>query len=192
MKPNRCCGSKLARRAALLHLALAVAASLGACNRTAAAQADEPSDPHAQLARPLHDVTTLPPPAVTPAGPRYRTTGTPYDGVLAGDPHSGRFIAQRDPDGAYGEGPVRLRDHRVGRVNPGFLFLVGLIVVGLLVRLGRRRPPAAGFTTPQAGVASRPVVALACGRCSRVVDVPRDRLARGIFCPRCGSRMPGE
>ena len=79
------------------------------------------------------------------------------------------------------------------------LLTAGVACLLLLLAIWRRRRtdphplPARAASTREGAVvlrSSREIVALACNRCSRVVDVPRDRLAGGLFCPRCGSRMP--
>ena len=71
------------------------------------------------------------------------------------------------------------------------LLAIGIFSCFVLLGIWRRRPapPPGAFTMP-VHANPREIIALACHRCSRVVDVPRDRLVNGLFCPRCGSRMP--
>lgn len=41
-------------------------------------------------------------------------------------------------------------------------------------------------TTPTGGG----IASLSCSRCGRVLELPRDKAARQLFCPRCGSTLP--
>jgi DNA-directed RNA polymerase subunit RPC12/RpoP len=34
------------------------------------------------------------------------------------------------------------------------------------------------------------LASLSCSRCGRVLELPRDKAARQLFCPRCGSTLP--
>lgn len=72
------------------------------------------------------------------------------------------------------------------------LLAIGVFSCFVLLGIWRRRPapPPRGAFAPPVHANPREIVALACHRCSRVVDVPRDRLVNALFCPRCGSRMP--
>jgi hypothetical protein len=78
---------------------------------------------------------------------------------------------------------------------------VGLLAItGLLLFIAWRSPspPTSASKrspappTSHTGSLSREVVCLACSRCHRAVDVPRDRLTRQLFCPRCGTTLPRE
>jgi hypothetical protein len=82
---------------------------------------------------------------------------------------------------------------RIVRHAPLARPFVGLIVVtGLLLFLAWRVPSAPSRGTPPRAPSPRDVVCLACPRCNRVVDLPRHRLSRQLFCPRCGSTLPRD
>ena len=96
----------------------------------------------------------------------------------------------------------RHRGHRGHRFSVGkfaLVAIVGIAVLRLMIA-GRKpatppptlRPPTTSTApaAPAAPAASREIISLACGRCDRVLDLPRDRARRRLFCPRCGAVMP--
>jgi hypothetical protein len=63
------------------------------------------------------------------------------------------------------------------------LAVAGLVVLALIWRAAARN----GGTVR---TSAHDFVCLACAQCGRVLEVPRKRLARQMFCPRCGSTLP--
>jgi DNA-directed RNA polymerase subunit RPC12/RpoP len=53
-----------------------------------------------------------------------------------------------------------------------------------------RRPAARTTDSRATDAASKAVISLSCSRCGRVLELPRDKANRPLFCPRCGSTLP--
>jgi hypothetical protein len=76
------------------------------------------------------------------------------------------------------------------RFRPSPLLVLGVATFVLWLAL---RGPSSGRGGVVAPVhVPQSVVSLACRRCNRVVDVPRERLTRQLFCPRCGATLPRD
>ena len=194
------------RRGVTLLLPLLLAACLGACGPAVVVAAPAQSHdgwraPHASDGHP-HDLQ-----ATADGRPdRAAPSRTSRHAKSATDP------AALLPDGLVWESDrereERRRDWRNGRHGDRFdaqpirgaarpawwtfdgtLLLLGLLAAGALwrVRAADRR---ALDDLAATAAASEQVVSLACGRCSRVIDVSRGRAARRLFCPRCGAAMP--
>jgi hypothetical protein len=83
--------------------------------------------------------------------------------------------------------PVQGTNPRQRGCRPSPLLILGAATVLLLLAWRGPTSTQGKRVTPAASPHS--VVCLACRRCSRVVDVPRERLSRQLFCPRCGSTL---
>ena len=53
-----------------------------------------------------------------------------------------------------------------------------------------RRPSASKPNQWSDSNAGGGIANLSCSRCGRVLELPRDKAARQLFCPRCGSTLP--
>jgi hypothetical protein len=53
-----------------------------------------------------------------------------------------------------------------------------------------RRPAGAKPNGRNNSTASSDIASLSCSRCGRVLELPRDKASRQLFCPRCGSTLP--
>jgi hypothetical protein len=206
MKPDFSCSRR--------HLALALCLVLGACacapaSRWNAPAGETPSVPAFTNPLPLavepddgpgtHSSTNV--------GGNDPDAGEENDGPQEAVPQSeeARAIAYREnmvtaqrfimTHGMDGPGRRDRTGGGRGRPSPGLIFVcVIAAVVGLRVLTAARRPKPAG-TLPMplppapAVLTSRQIVTLACDRCSRVLDLPRERAGRRVFCPRCGALM---
>jgi hypothetical protein len=53
-----------------------------------------------------------------------------------------------------------------------------------------RRPAGAKPNRRNNPAASSDIASVSCSRCGRVLELPRDKASRQLFCPRCGSTLP--
>jgi hypothetical protein len=53
-----------------------------------------------------------------------------------------------------------------------------------------RRPAGTKPNRRSSPAVSTDIASLSCSRCSRVLELPRDKASRQLFCPRCGSTLP--
>jgi uncharacterized paraquat-inducible protein A len=53
-----------------------------------------------------------------------------------------------------------------------------------------RRPAGTKPSRSNRPAASTDIASLSCSRCGRVLELPRDKASRQLFCPRCGSTLP--
>lgn len=175
-------------RVALCAAALAVVLACSAACRPAMGAAEDVEVPPVEFDRLRHGMRSAA--ATMPAGPRYETA-TPGPKVFAPTIGPGGDRLLRPYRGAAGPAAAY---EVVASPSPMELLLLAAGVFALFVLLGiwrRRRADPFARPSPAARSGSpREIVALACDRCSRVVDVPRGRLAGGLYCPRCGSKMP--
>jgi hypothetical protein len=71
-------------------------------------------------------------------------------------------------------------------------FVGFMVLTVLLLFVAWRSPGTPPRGTDPRAASPQDVVCLACSRCSRVVDLPRHRLTRHLFCPRCGATLPRD
>jgi hypothetical protein len=60
----------------------------------------------------------------------------------------------------------------------------------LLLLFIYRRPAGTKPNRRNIPSASSDIASLSCSRCGRVLELPRDKASRQLFCPRCGSTLP--
>jgi hypothetical protein len=76
---------------------------------------------------------------------------------------------------------------------PAIMTVAWVVVILMAISLFRQPAGAKRDTRSRAMTSSGiSIISLSCSRCGRVVDLPRDKASRQLFCPRCGSTLPRQ